>query len=70
MNIIRYTFIVLFILSVVHTILYYYNLDIFQYMFKNNDNKFSHKENKDNKINLEENIKELQHSLQELNTLS
>ena len=69
MNLIRYTVIILFMLTIAHTILYYYNLDIFQYMFKS-DSKKNNNNNNNNKINLEENIKELQHSLQELDTLT
>ena len=69
MNLIRYTFFILFILTIAHTILYYYNLDIIQYIFIS-DNKKSNNIINNNKINLEENIKELQHSLQELDTLT
>ena len=63
MYLLKYSIYVFVILLVVHSMLYYYNIDIFEYMGKN---KTKNEEN----IIIEENIKDLQHSLKELEELS
>ena len=63
MYLLKYSIYVFVILLVIHSILYYYNIDIFEYMSKD-------KTNNDENIIIEENIKDLQHSLKELEDLS
>ena len=63
MYLLKYTIYVFIILLVIHSILYYYNIDIFEYMSKD-------KINSDENIIIEENIKDLQHSLKELEKIS
>ena len=63
MYLLKYSVYVFVILLVIHSILYYYNIDIFEYMSKD-------KTNNDENIIIEENIKDLQHSLKELENLS
>ena len=63
MYLIKYSIYVFIILFVIHSMLYYYNIDIFEYISKP---KTIVEEN----INIEENIKDLQHSLKELEELS
>jgi len=63
MYLLKYSVYVFVILLVIHSILYYYNIDIFEYMSKD-------KTNNDENIIIEENIKDLQHSLKELEDLS
>ena len=63
MYLLKYSIYVFVTLLVIHSMLYYYNIDIFEYMGKN---KTKNEEN----IIIEENIKDLQHSLKELEELS
>ena len=63
MYLFKYSIYVFVTLLVIHSMLYYYNIDIFEYMGKN---KTKNEEN----IIIEENIKDLQHSLKELEELS
>ena len=59
MYLLKYSIYVFVLLLVIHSILYYYNIDLFELFMKQ---KTSEEEN----INIEENIKDLQHSLKEL----
>ena len=63
MHLLKYSIYVFVLLLVIHSVLYYYNIDLFELFMKQ---KTSEEEN----INIEENIKDLQHSLKELNELT
>ena len=63
MYLLKYSIYVFIILFVIHSMLYYYNIDIFEYINKS-------KKNVEENINIEENIKDLQHSLKELEKVS
>ena len=63
MYLLKYSIYIFIILFVFHSMLNYYNIDMFDYIFKS-------KINKEENINIEENIKDLQHSLKELQQLS
>ena len=63
MYLLKYSIYIFIILFVFHSMLNYYNIDMFDYIFKS-------KINKEENINIEENIKDLQHSLKELEQLS
>ena len=63
MYLLKYSIYIFIILFVFHSMLNYYNIDMFDYIFKS-------KINKEQNINIEENIKDLQHSLKELQQLS
>lgn len=63
MYLLKYSIYVFVLLLVIHSVLYYYNIDLFELFMKQ---KTSEEEN----INIEENIKDLQHSLKELNELT
>ena len=63
MYLLKYSIYVFVLLLVIHSVLYYYNIDLFELFMKQ---KTSEEEN----INIEENIKDLQHSLKELQELT
>jgi hypothetical protein len=63
MYLLKYSIYVFVLLLVIHSVLYYYNIDLFELFIKQ---KTSEEEN----INIEENIKDLQHSLKELQELT
>ena len=63
MYLLKYSIYIFIILFVFHSMLNYYNIDMFDYIFKS-------KINKEENINIEENIKDLQQSLKELEQLS
>lgn len=63
MYLLKYSIYVFVLLLVIHSVLYYYNIDLFELFMKQ---KTSEEEN----INIEENIKDLQHSLKELKELT
>ena len=64
MYLLKYSIYVFVLLLVIHSVLYYYNIDLFEMFMKQ---KIT---NEDENINIEENIKDLQHSLKELQDLS
>lgn len=64
MYLLKYGIYVFVILLVIHSIMYYYNIDLFEIVMK--PKTCCHDDN----INIEENIKDLQHSLKELEDLS
>lgn len=63
MYLLKYSIYVFVLLLVIHSILYYYNIDLFEIFMKQKSN------NEDENINIEENIKDLQHGLKELQEL-
>ena len=63
MYLLKYSVYVFVLLLVIHSVLYYYNIDLFEMFMKQKIN------NEDQNINIEENIKDLQHSLKELQEL-
>lgn len=60
MYFIKYGLYVFVFLFVIHSIMYYYNIDLFELIMKPKS------DNHEANINIEENIKDLQHSLKEL----
>ena len=66
MYLLKYSVYVFVLLLVIHSVLYYYNIDLFEMFIKQKTTKEEEEEN----INIEENIKDLQHSLKELQELS
>jgi hypothetical protein len=64
MYLLKYGIYVFVILLVIHSILYYYNIDLFELVIKQKTEQL------EDNINIEENIKDLQHSLKELENLS
>ena len=64
MYLLKYSIYVLVLLLVIHSVLYYYNIDLFEIFMKQKSS------NEDENINIEENIKDLQHGLKELQNLS
>lgn len=64
MYLLKYGIYVFVILLVIHSILYYYNIDLFELVMKQKTEQL------EDNINIEENIKDLQHSLKELENLS
>lgn len=64
MYLLKYSIYVFVLLLVIHSVLYYYNIDLFEMFMKKKTT------NEDENINIEENIKDLQHSLKELQDLS
>ena len=76
MEIILYILRIVLFLCFIHFILYYNNIDIFDIIQKNKQMKDDNKEIMDIKnltlnenVNIEDNIKELQHTLKELESL-
>ena len=63
MYLLKYSIYVFVLLLVIHSILYYYNIDLFEIFMKQKSN------NEDENINIEKNIKDLQHGLKELQEL-
>ena len=63
MYLLKYSIYVFVLLLVIHSVLYYYNIDLFEIFMKQKSN------NEDENINIEENIKDLQHGLKELQEL-
>jgi len=64
MYLLKYGIYVFVILLVIHSIMYYYNIDLFEIIMKPKASSL------DDNINIEENIKDLQLSLKELEELS
>ena len=76
MEIILYILRIILFLCFIHFVLYYNNIDIFDIIQKNKQMKENKQENIDVKnlalnenVNIEDNIKELQHTLKELESL-
>ena len=63
MYLLKYGLYVFVILLVIHSVMYYYNIDLFEILMKPKTSS------QDVNINIEENIKDLQHSLKELEEL-
>lgn len=72
MEIILYILRIVLLLCFIHFVLYYNNIDIFDILQKERESN-TKQNNKtittDNNVNIEDNIKELQHTLKELESI-